>query len=171
MNSATPPAKSTGWHWPLIIFGLLGSQMLIWFVMLFIALSDPTVAVEPDYYRKSLNWNDTIQQRADNQRLGWTIEFEIVEPTTVGENRTLRCQLINIDGAPLEGAQITIEAFARARANNRLHLSMSEAGKGWYETTGDLRRDGLWELRTTVDRGPETFTDIQEIMLPQTKAG
>ena len=38
-----------------------------------IANADPSFSVEPDYYRKAVDWDSTMAQRARNEALGWQL--------------------------------------------------------------------------------------------------
>jgi nitrogen fixation protein FixH len=74
--------------------------------------------------------------------------------------RALTITLTNRDGQPLDGADVTVEAFAHSRANDRLQLELRPLGDGHYAVESPFRRAGLWEFRFTVQRGPDTFTAI-----------
>ena len=62
-----------GWYWPwLLATGLLGI-VAVNVTMLFVANSDANGSVvEPDYYRKAVQWDSTMAHRAASDRLGWT---------------------------------------------------------------------------------------------------
>ena len=51
-----------GWYWPVVIVSLLvgGAAANIGFMI--VANRDPTFAVEPDYYRKAVDWDRTMAQ-------------------------------------------------------------------------------------------------------------
>ena len=62
-----------GWYWPwLLVLGMSGI-VGVNVVMLFVANSDANgVVVEPDYYRKAVQWDSTMAHRAASDLLGWT---------------------------------------------------------------------------------------------------
>jgi nitrogen fixation protein FixH len=59
-------------------------------------------------------------------------------------------------GAPIAGAQVTVEAFHNARASRILSAALDPRGQG-YSAVMPLERPGLWEFRLRVTRGPEVF--------------
>ena len=71
-----------GWYWPVAIVGLLvgGAAANIGFMI--VANRDATFAVEPDYYRKAVDWDRAMAQEARNVELGWRADGAVVtEPT------------------------------------------------------------------------------------------
>ena len=53
--------------------------------LLLFAINDPSFAVEPDYERKALNWDDAQRERAASRSLGWTTELSTRPASTPGE--------------------------------------------------------------------------------------
>lgn len=50
--------------WPGMIFALLGLNACVVGVTLYLAHSDRSFAVEPEYDRKALAWQETAEQQA-----------------------------------------------------------------------------------------------------------
>ena len=144
-----------GTIWPFVIAGALGLHVVGSLVMVYFATSNESYAVEPDYYRKALAWNDKQAQDRRNAELGWQLEFT-VEPAP-GQDPTLSVELTRGDGSPVNGAAVNVEAFANARRNDVFTASLTTSAAG-YETTLPMRRNGLWEFRFTVTRGDDLFT-------------
>jgi nitrogen fixation protein FixH len=142
--------------WPAIIAGALGLHVLVMLAMVSIATSGDSYAVEPDYYRKALEWDNKRAQDRRNIELGWTLEFT-VEPAAAGQDPMLRIELTSAEGEPVTGATVAVEAFANAGRDDILKATVNAAASG-YETTLPMRRDGLWEFRFTVTRGDEVLT-------------
>ncbi len=124
--------------------------------MVYFATSNESYAVEPDYYRKALAWDEKRAQDRHNSELGWQLEFT-VEPAAVGQDPMMRAELTTTGGEPITGAAVAVEAFANARRNDILTAILEASGSG-YQTTMPMRRDGLWEFRFTVTRDNELFT-------------
>lgn len=154
--------------WVGLIVALLSGQVLLMFVAVYLALADGSFAVEPDYYQKSLHWNDTIAQERDNERLGWQPELKLGGQATVFGDRQLICHLADNQGHPLDGAVIDVVAFPHARGSDRQSVTLVPAGEGNYEATLRLARKGKWEFRLAVQRGPETFThtELRDVFPP-----
>ena len=145
-----------GTLWPFVIAGALGLHVVGSLVMVYFATSNESYAVEPDYYQKALAWDDKRAQDRRNAELGWQLEFT-VEPAPAGQDPIVRVELTTVDGEPVTGATIAVEAFANARRDDVL-TATSIAAESGYETTLPMRRNGLWEFRFTVTRGDELFT-------------
>jgi len=145
-----------GTIWPFVIAGALGLHVVGSLVMVYFATSNESFAVEPDYYRKALAWDDKRAQDRDNAELGWQLEFT-VEPVAAGRDPILRVELTTADGQPVADAIVAMEAFPNARRDDILTATLSAAESG-YETTMPMRRDGRWEFRFVATRGDDKFT-------------
>ena len=145
-----------GTMWPLIIASALGLHVVGSLVMVYFATSNESYAVEPDYYRKALAWDDKRAQDRANTELGWQLDYTVV-PAAAGQDPTLRVELTTDDGEPVTGTTVTVEAFANARRDDILTATLNPVESG-YVTTMPMRRDGLWEFRFTVTRGDDLFT-------------
>lgn len=145
--------------WPWIVPALLVGQLAIAGVTVYLALADPSFASEPDYYRKALHWNETAAERRAEHELGWGLQVEVSELESLLHERTIHVALHDREGAPVENADVTAEAFHHARAGDRKALRFVAAAPGSYEAPLTVRRSGLWELRFRVrvgDRGMAT---------------
>lgn len=118
------------------------------------ANSDGNFNVEPDYYAKALNWNDTAEQSARNHRLGWSI-------TRLCHDRAWDTLLITVTdsaGAPILDAQVSALVFHHADADDRREINLTHAGGGHYLAPLPNAREGVWELRLVAQREHERFT-------------
>lgn len=156
--SITPAASQRRrfWPWPGMIFALLGINISIVGLTAFLALSDSSFAIEPDYYRKAMQWDQTALQRERNSELGWTVESP---PSPAGLPVVLR--LRDRDGAAVSGAKVEVIAFHNAHAGDRLQTTLSEIEPGMYRSNEALIRTGQWQLRIVAQRGDELFTAEQ----------
>ncbi len=160
-QNATPESGGilrSGRQWPLIIAALLAAHVLFWLGMVYIANSDPSFAVEPDYYAKSMKWDATAAQLRKNEALGWSLATEIGEDAGLRYERTLTCRLADINGRPIAGATVSLEAFHHARGNQRFKVAFADCGEGVYGGTLPMRKAGQWEFRYVVNHGDEIFT-------------
>ena len=148
--------------WPWMIAAALGVHVIGSLVVVAIATSDPSYAVEEDYYRKAVHWDEKRAQDRTNENLGWSLTFAAAPPTTPGEQPTIEVQLANSDGRPLAGATIALETFHKARSDEIIRVAL-QAGEeaGLYTASPAMRHNGLWELRFTVDRGGDHFTHTE----------
>lgn len=147
-----------GWYWPWLLGGLMALVLGVNLGFVYVAVSDPSFAVEQDYYQKALDWDHKRDQDRINAELGWTVDFEVAPPAPDGSRRLL-ARLTDGRGAPVEGALVHVEAFHNARAGLVLEADLSPAADGsGYSAPLPLRRPGLWELRLEARLGGQRFT-------------
>jgi nitrogen fixation protein FixH len=149
-------AAARGWLWPLglgLALALSAGSNILFMVL---ANRDASFAVEPDYYRKALEWDRTMAQEAANRALGWRVSVEAAMAGTQGRRLTLR--LVDRDGRGVDGAIVSVEALHGARAADVVSGRLSGEGQGRYAAELPLARAGLWELRVRAERGGQIFT-------------
>lgn len=141
--------------WMLLPWALLGSALTGWGFMASLAARDPGFSLEPDYYRKASSWDQEQAQRAENARLGWKL---------VAEKAGSRVQLVvDASDGRVSGASGEVEAFAIARASDVQKVELREVGPGRYAAPIRFTRPGLWELRATVRKGADKFTQTLRV--------
>lgn len=141
--------------WPAAIVGLIGLNVSIVGVTVYLATSDPSAVVEPGYYEKALAWNQTARLRDASVRLGWKAGIGVT-----ADRLTVR--LSDSAGAPVAGAAVSVVAFADARAGDRQDLSLAEYSPGEYAGPMRVSRAGLWQFRIEARRGADTFVSTIE---------
>jgi len=156
--------------WLGCIVVLLAGQIALMLVLLYLATSDRSFSVEPDYYQKGLNWDHVAAQTRHNARLGWSVRIELGPDVSVRGERTLICRLANREGQPLDGATVDVVAFSHARGSERTTVTLPWAGSGRYEAPVRFARAGVWEFRLAIHRENDTFTytEQRDVYLPET---
>jgi nitrogen fixation protein FixH len=144
--------------WVGLVLTLLGGQMVLIGTMAYVAMSDGSLAIEPDYYQRGLHWDETAAQIRRNGELGWSLRLQVGDQVNVRGERVLRCRLNDKTGRALDGATMDLVTFSHARGNQRFSATLLPMGGGEYETTLHFSHPGVWEFRLIVQRGPETFT-------------
>lgn len=154
-----------GWYWPwLLAAGLLG-VVGVNVTMLFVANSDANGSVvEPDYYRKAVQWDSTMAHRAASDRLGWTATVSLVAGGDVPGSRagagTLRVTLVDSTGVGIAGAVVGAVLIHNTDAGRPLELALRDEGEGRYEVDVPLAHAGLWEVRVSAERAGARFAAI-----------
>jgi len=123
------------------------------------ANSDPSFAVEPDYYAKAVDWDDIQAQKAESEALGWSISVN-------AEPAQLRIRLTDRLGQPISAAMVEVEAFHNARAADRTRGVMIPRGDGVYILEAAFDRPGLWEYRITATTGDYTYRHVAREEVP-----
>lgn len=149
-------SKKKGWYWPLLIVVLSAIVLIPNAILVYVATNDPSFAVEEDYYRKGLAWDETMNQERRNEALGWTVDVGFV-PGDPGRVR-VHAEILDREGREIDGAAVHVAMFHNARASNILTATMSPDGEGGYVASLPLRRAGLWELRFEILSGDDRFT-------------
>lgn len=145
LSPGPAPPRPRAWLWPAIILGLLGGQVALSAIMIYVASSDPSFAVEPDYYQRAVRWD----QHSRGAELAASVA--IAGATADGE-REARFTIREVDGRLLRGAAVTVVAFHHGRAAQRRQATLTETNEGVYAARLPLLRAGLWEFRLTIQR-------------------
>lgn len=144
--------NATFWRWfPLALGAAMVGGLCF---MAAVAVRDPSFAVEQDYYRKAVAWDDTQAQATENAKLDWSVELEL-DPR--GSELWLRARVKDSRGVVIPDAQVDVEAFANARAAQVVRATLVQE-RDAHATRVPLVRSGLWELRFTVQARGERFT-------------
>ena len=157
-----PNAQSRGRVWPFAIAGILlaGIASNVAFVVL--ASSDPAAAVEPDYYRKGVAWDEEMAQQRRNIALGWSAHAALFLGAHGSAGR-LELTLADSLGRPLTGAAVQALVMHNARAAAVQSVALHDEGAGRYSARVAAERPGLWEVRLSVQRSSRRFTARERI--------
>lgn len=145
-------------RWPTLITAALLANLGLGVVLIRVANADRHFAVEPDYYRKAVEWDSTRAQERRNIALGWHLAPALGAVDGIADPE-LAVVLRDPSGAPIAGATVTVEAFQVAHAAEVLTARLAESdASGRYLARVPVRRTGLWELRLVASRGETRFT-------------
>ena len=97
--------------------------------MVIVATHDSSFAIEPDWYLKGLNYEQTAQQQRENSRLGWSVQLDVGQPLTGTNQRNVTCTVLDRAGKPVENATVDLVAFAHLRASNRTSSVLLPQGR------------------------------------------
>jgi nitrogen fixation protein FixH len=145
-----------GWYWPWIIAALLFFTAGFQGWLIYAATHDPSMAVEPDYYRKAVAWNARMAQDSLSESLRWTTSVALGVIARDGARVTLR--LSDSTGVPVNGARVRVVAIHNLDGSRHIEGALEPGGDGSYTARLPLDRTGLWELRVDAIRGREHFT-------------
>lgn len=146
---------------PGIIFVLLGINLCVVVITVYLAHTDRSFAVVPDYYGKALAWNEVAAQRERNRELGWTANIEVGGVGVSG--RTVAVRLQDREGDPITGADVEILAFHNARASAQYRTTLDDAGDGVYRAVMPLHDAGVWEFRVRARTEEGTLTSSASV--------
>lgn len=172
-----------GWQWPLLIGLALAFTVGVNVVMLFAAGSDPNgTVVEPDYYRKAVEWDRTMARRAASAALGWTASATLgaigdaadaasATGATTGAGpgdgtRVLSVELRDASGAAIADADVSATLIHNREASTPIVLALRAAGDGRYIASGALVHAGQWEVRVVGRRGDARYETSLRVEAP-----
>jgi nitrogen fixation protein FixH len=124
--------------------------------VIWLAHGRDAAVVEPDYYRKAVAWDSLRAAEERSAALGWTVDATLGRPDAAGE-AALEVRLAARDGAPLEGASVTVAAIHNRIAGRAVRADLAPAAPGVYAARLPLGLRGLWELDVEATRGTERF--------------
>ncbi len=102
--------------WVGIILFLLVGSVGMWIYAAYLAISDPTMAVVPDYHEKALQWDRHLENVRQAESLGWTVAVVVGKADAASGERTLTLFLRDREAKPIEHGKglfdstITLEA-------------------------------------------------------------
>lgn len=154
-----------GWQWPLLISLSLLFTVGVNVVMLFAAKGDPNgTVVEPDYYRKAVEWDRTMARRSASDALGWTASATVGAYTaSAGTDsaadaaREVRIALRDSTGVAIADADVRVTLIHNSEASKRIEGALTAQPNGDYATSLPAPYAGRWEVRVTARRGAERF--------------
>lgn len=151
-----PNGQRAARRWIAFVSALFLLQVGAVVTMIWIATSDRSFALEPDYYQKAMHWDDISRQQRESAKLGWSLKFDVGSRDEDGK-RLVFVVVSDRNGQPIDGASATAEWFHHARARERHTTLFSPQPGGALAASLPFVRSGLYEFRFTVSRGDETF--------------
>lgn len=145
-----------GWQWPVLVTLALFFTVGVNVVMLFAARGDPNgTVVEPDYYRKAVEWDRTMARQKASDALKWTATAAIGASTDAA--REVRVVLRDSTGVAVPAADVRVTLIHNAEAVKLVEGSLTAQPNGDYTGTLLAPHAGRWEVRVTARRGEERF--------------
>jgi nitrogen fixation protein FixH len=137
--------------WPVGVAVILGLTVAANLWVMRVANSDPSFAIEPDYYKKAVNFDSTMAQERANVTLGWGVATQFA-PIGDGTHTRLTVTLRDAAAGPLTGARVAIMTRFNARANDTLTAVLTEDAPGRYTAALPIAHAGEWEVRVDATR-------------------
>ncbi len=152
-------------RWGGLVVGLLTLQVAVGVVAIMLATGDPSAAVLPDYYQKSLDWDDQRKSESVSRELGWNIALV---PIPGQHGATLQGVLTDADGKPVQIASGTVRMYHYARAADVKTFSIGANSSGVVVAEDCFAADGLWQIDIEVSNDQdEHFVHSQDILVTQ----
>lgn len=157
-----------GMQWPIGIAVILAVGVVANIVVMRIANSDPSFAVEPDYYQKAVDFDSTLAHANTSAKLHW-ISTTTVTRGDRGDSTHVTITLQDSLGHAIEQAAVSVEALAIARANTVLTATLREQAPGEYTAPLPVPRGGLWDITIHATRNDDHFVEKARIDIDQAR--
>lgn len=151
--------------WVSGIVSLLGLQVFIGIGSVILAVSDPTVAIVPNYHQKALDWDATQRAAQLTGKLGWQVT-PLVGLVTEGNNqRLIRISIQDQQGRPVSDLNVSAAVYHHARGSEIHNLTLVETDAGYYEGTTRLTQAGVWQVYVQIEGMHGIASDNREMMV------
>ncbi len=154
--------------WVGIILFLLVGSVGMWIYAAYLAISDPTMAVVPDYHEKALQWDRHLENVRQAESLGWTVAVVVGKADAASGERTLTLFLRDREAKPIEHGKGTLRLYHHTRGKDVQNIQLEEKEPGTYESKARLDRNGTWQFDLVLDVGNDHFewSQPQDVILP-----
>lgn len=186
MAEHTPNAESKqkqkrklpkGWIWPIFIISLLVLNFTGVGLLILFSTGDDSFHVEKDYYKKAVQWDKSMAQERENQKLGWSIIMSLDLPSKeriahLKKNKLnveliLIAKLLDRDKKTIDKAKLNVEAYHMARAAQRHKAELTpEKQSHDYRSTMNISSSGRWRFHFTAEHKGKRFTSLVEYNVP-----
>lgn len=158
--------------WGGVVVGFLGLEIVMCLVAVTLSSGDASFAVVPGYHEQALHWDEARAAIRASDSLGWSDAIAVGPTADLLGRRPVIVSLRDRNGSPIAGAAVKAVLFHHARAGHVLSIDLQESAEpGTYETTAEMRREGLWEIRLDAKRGDEHFVATRQLEVGRAAGG
>lgn len=156
------PSNVRAWRWPLAVVGILGVSLTVCAITVVAAVSDPSYAIEDDYYQRAVDWDHERDLQAASDRLGWRADV------IVSDDGIITAVMTDANDQPIDNAAVRVTTFHHARRGLAQDLTLQPRGNGRYVGTLAQPRSGQWQVRLRAAVGPDQFFQTQDLFTQAT---
>lgn len=146
----------------MLIASLLVAHAALMVSFAVVAGGDPSFGVEPDYYEKALEWDESRAKAGEPGEDGFALSTTLT-PTGAGRGEVLL--MLRHGDEPVSQATLSAVAFCVARAGDRQNVELLERTPGLYGSDLDLTHDGWWEVRYELTTPERTYRFARRLMV------
>lgn len=156
MTHRDPPRKrgyfNLGKHWPYVIVLMLLAHASLMIGTIVYVSSKRDTYVDPQYYAKSIDWDNQREMKEAAENEGWQITLRTGFIANDPNQRSVELQLLDINGNPIDDALIELVCYHPAQLADRLDAVMTHDQAGTYSRTLPIDRPGIWLAELTIQR-------------------
>lgn len=152
------------WKWVGLVISLLALQVTVGGFAIYLANSDPSHSIVPNYHQQALEYDQVLANRQSSQKLGWTWSITPSNQLTPTGKRAITVQLRDAAGKPITNAIVTLQVTHHARGNNHQNITLfaEDEAPGTYRGEALLERNGVWQVDLVAQGQKDRFTDRRE---------
>lgn len=111
--------------------------------------------VDRRYQEKDDEYSRHLEQVRTQEERGWQVRQGFVDTPVAGEEVAFRVEVLDRDGNPVTGADVTGQFMRPASELEDIGFELKPVDNGLYGGTVELENPGLWELDLQVRRDGE----------------
>lgn len=142
-----------------VLFFVCLAGLELWFVT--IANRTFTGMVTDDAYPIGLNYNEVLERREAERRLGWTTAVTFAQGADLGGELTLSVR--DAGGQALVADEVRATAERMSRFPQIQTVSFEPRAAGKYFANLDVPLAGRWFVRVRIERGGQAVHVIEEV--------
>jgi nitrogen fixation protein FixH len=148
------PRPLTGWKVLAILVAFFGTVAAVNGLMIHYALSTFPGVADDQAYEHGLHYNDTLAAAAEQNRLGWVAQGQVVRGL---DNRaTIDIAIRDEAGKPVEGLDVEARLEFMPDSHRDMAIGLVEAAPGRYRS--EIKADsGSWLLDMSAARQGEVL--------------
>lgn len=159
--------RPDGWWYPWIFVAGFCVVFAVNGFMAYTAVDSWTGLETKDYFNQGSSYNAILEQRAEQDALGWSADLSYESIPVAGDPRAgvLRLRFTDKNAEAVNGLYIDAIAMRPTHEGYDQPVIFTFRGDGTYAATATLPLPGLWELRYSATRGGELFKMRQRVQV------
>ncbi len=151
-----------GMGWPIGIAIILGATVAGNLAMMRVANDDPSMAIEPDYYKKAVAFDSSMARERRSNALRWRA-ITTLDPVVAGAPTQVHVQLLDSMQLVITDATVHVVALYNARANETQSLTLQLDTGGRYSGPLTIAHPGQWEIRVEAVRNGARYMNSSRV--------
>lgn len=169
LTGKTRSAATSGSWYPWIFVACMVLVVVVNGILVYFAISSWTGLATENYYRRGLDYNDTIAAAEAQAARGWRMTFTLEPEAREQGGRFAAVQAAFTDryGNPLEDLRVRAVLTRPTREGFDVTLPLRHAGGGVYGGRVSLPLPGQWDARIVAAGGHgRSFQQSRRVFVP-----
>lgn len=162
-------SRRPGWWYPYIFVAVFVVVLAVNIVMAMSAVKTFSGLQTEDAYDKGLVYNHVLAQAKAQERLGWTVDAEVIPHDPSNSQRhdaDVTVTYTDKAGQPVGGLSVKADLVRPTQAGHDLHVDLVEKTPGQYVALAPLDLPGQWEVSVVARKGETQYSLSQRVLVP-----